>query len=419
MDIFKTVTFRQSTITTTGTVLNGLLGAVFYVLLARFLGPSDFGLITVSIATLTMVADIVDFGTNTGIVRHVSANINFQREKALRFLKLAIEFKLIIWILVLVIGFFLSPFIAEKIFNKTELTGLLKLVMVGVGGALLFSFATSALQAFQKYFIWSFVNIATNSLRLFLVLILFFNSNINLYSGLVSYIVMPFFGFSMALLFLPISRIIAVKDEGCEAREFFHYNFWVAAFTVIAAVSARLDTFISARLLSSTEVGIYGAAVQLAQVVPQIVGALGVVAAPKFASFQYRDQMITYFKKFQVLVLGLAALGSLAIPASLYVIPLIYGQSYQASILPFIILFFGMLIFLISLPLHSSIIYYFSKPQVFVWVSIGHLLIVTIAGFILISNYGVAGAATTVAIGMLFNFLVPLAWFINKLRKKK
>lgn len=414
--ILRTATFKQSQITVVGTIINGFLGAVFYILLARFLGPSDFGLITVSIATLTMIADIVDFGTNTGLVRHIPANINLDSGKAIKFLKLALVFKLIIWILVLIIGFFLAPFTAKEIFNKVELINPLRLVMIGVGGALLFSFTTSALQAFQKYFVWSFINIATNALRLILILFLFFNMSINLYSGLISYIIMPFFGFLVALLFLPLKRIIVVKNMTDVAKQFFNYNFWVGIFTIIAAVSARLDTFLSARLLSAFEIGLYGAASQLVSLVPQIISGLGVVAAPKFASFQNNKQMITYFKKLQLFVLGLAFLGVLTIPILVYLIPILFGKEYSQAIIPFIILFLAMLVFLISLPIHTSIIYYFGKPNVFVWVSIGHLLIIGVFGYFLISTFGIVGASVTVLVGMIFNLIAPLGWLLIKLK---
>lgn len=415
--LLSTTTFKQSQVTLVGTIINGVLGAAFYILMARFLGPFNFGLLTVSIATLTLIADIVDFGTNTGLVRFVSSNISSNKEKAWRFLKLSLKIKFAVWILVLILGVIISPFVAEVVFNKADLITPLRLVMFGVGGVLLFSFATSSLQAFQKYFTWSFVNIFTNLLRLVFILVLFFYQQLNLTSGLLIYLLLPFFGFSLAMLFIPVKKIFSVRDEFKVAKEFFSYNFWVALFTIVAAVSARLDTFLTARLLTAQEVGIYGAANQLVQVVPQIVSALGIVVAPKFASFVSTKQMIEYFKKLQLMVIGLALIGLVAIPLSFYVIPLAFGPKYTDAIVPFIILLLAMLIFLISVPLHNSIIYYFGKPKVFVWVSLGHLLVMTILGYFLISSYGIIGAALTVVAGTLFDFVVPLFWFLRKLRK--
>ena len=86
--------------------------------------------------------------------------------------------------------------------------------------------------------------------------------------------------------------------------------------------------------------------------------------------------MLVYFKKFQFFVLGLCVLGILTIPLSIYLIPMLFGVSYQAAISPFIFLFLGQLIFLFSIPVHHSIIFYFGRPDVFIWVALGHLIII-------------------------------------------
>lgn len=415
--IFKTATWRQSQITIVGTIINGVLGALFYIFMARFLGPADFGLLIISITTLTLIADIADLGTNTGLIRFVSSHLLSDNTKALRFLKLGLQIKLIIWTVILIAGFFLSPWLASFLFKKEALLIPLRLVMIGVGGALLFTFATSALQSFQKYYLWSFVNISSNLLRLVLVFILFYSQQLNLINGLTSYIALPFLGFSLSLLFLPTRQIFSVKNEREVVGQFLKFNRWVAVFTIISAVSSRLDIFLNARLLSVKEVGIYASASQLTQVIPQIVGALGVVAAPKFAGFQNRKDMLAYFKKFQLMVLALGLLFILTIPLSFYVIPILYGMVYSQAVMPFIILLLAMVVFLISVPLHNSIIFYFGRSDIFVWISIIHFLIIGFVGFYMITNYGVLGTSLTVLIGMIANLLLPLCWFILKLRK--
>lgn len=415
--VINTATFRNLSITFLGTIINGLLGVFFYILLARYLGPSDFGLFTVSVTTLTFIADTVDLGTNTGLVRHVAANISSDANKALRFLKLGLEVKFFVWVLVLSCGIFSAPFIAIEIFKKPELVLPLKLVMLGVGGALFFSFATSSLQAFQKYTLWSLINVVTNLLRVSFIIFFFMFSRLDLFNGLLLYVFFPFWGFSLALLFLPFKKILLVKNEFSVAKQFFKFNFWVAIFTCIAAISSRLDTFLITRLLTSHEVGIYGAANQLIQIIPQLVGALGVVVAPIFSGFTNNNQMFTYFKKMQLLVLGLAGLGLLAILPSLYTIPVIFGPAYQESVVPFIFLTLAMLIFLISIPVHSSVIFYFARSDVFFWVSLGHLFIMGVFGYYMISNFRIIGASLTVLIGMIFNFIVPSLWLILKTKK--
>lgn len=416
--ILSTTTFKQSRITISGTVINGVLGAFFYILMARFLGPSDFGLLTVSIATIALVADIADIGTNTGLIRFVSASLAEDREKAYRFLKLSLEVKLIMWLGFSIIIFFLSPALATQIFHKNELIFPLRLVALGIGAALLFSFATSMLQAFQKYFLWSLINIITNFLRLLLVIILGYYSLLNVENSLLIYIILPLFGFFVTLLIVPTRKIFVAKSEFSLSKELFKYNLPVAIFTIIAAFSSKLDTYLNAAILSAREVGIYGAANQLVQAVPQLVAALGLVAAPKFSSFRNNEQMLIYLKKFQLFVSGLVFLGLLSLPLSITLIPIILPQ-YQEAIFPFVLLFLAMLVFLFSLPVHMSVIFYFARPDVFIWISIGHLLIIGGLGIFMISNYGVIGASLTVFAGTTFNFLYPLIWLLFKLRKSK
>lgn len=417
--ILRTATFRQSQVTITGTLINGVLGALFYIVLARFLGPSDFGLLTISLTTLVLIADIADVGTNTGLIRFVSSHLNFEKEKAYRFLKLSLEIKLVAWAVAFAVVYLLAPFLATQVFQKEELILPLQLVSFGIGAALLFSFATSALQAFQKYFLWSTVNILTNVLRLILILALSYFSLLNVGSSLLVYILLPFFGFFITLFILPTRNFLLSRKEFSLSGELFKYNIPVAIFTIIAAFSARLDTYLNAVLLSSREVGIYGAANQLVQIMPQLVSALGLVSSPKFASFQNISQMLTYFKKFQLFVLGLCILGLMVIPLAAYLLPLLFGSAYTEAVIPFVILFIGYLVFLFSIPVHHSIIFYFGRPDVFIWVALGHLLIIGGLGYAMISSFGIIGAAVTVLIGMVFNFLFPLGWLLNRLRKGK
>lgn len=416
-NIIGTATFRQSSVTSVGTILNGALGALFYIIVARMLGPAEFGLLTVSITTLTLIADVADIGTNTGLIRFVSYHLNRKENEAFRFLKLSLEIKVIVWVTVLILAYFLAPVTATGLFHKPDLILPLRLVSLGVGGALLFSFATSSLQAFQKYFSWSLVNILTNALRLFLILVLGYLLQLNTINSLLVYITLPFFGFFVTFFILPGGKILSAKNETGLFRKLFAYNLPVAGFTFIAAISSRMDTFISASLLSAREVGIYGAANQLVQVVPQLISALGVVAAPKFAGFDTVQKMMEYLKKFQLFVTAIILIGILLIPVAVYLIPVILGSQYQPAVIPFVILFLAMMIFLFSLPIHNSVIYYYARPDVFIWVSLGHLLIISGLGYLMISHYGVTGAAITVLVGTVFNFFAPFGWFLNRIRR--
>ena len=414
--VFSTTTFKQTSITFSGTIINGLLGALFYILTARFLGPAAFGLMSVAVTTLTLVADIGDLGSNTGIVNFIPRYLNEDKTKALRFLKLGLEVKLFVALTVFILGWFLSPYISSEILLKPELSVPLKIVFSGVGFSLLFSFIISTLQAFQRFWSWSILQIATNSLRVILVLSLIYLGSFTLNNNLLIYIVVPFIGFTAGLLLIP-RQFLSVTSEKDVAKEFFKYNKWVALFTIIAAIGARIDTYISARLLTSTQLGFYSASLQLVQVVPQIVVSIHTVVAPKMASMGKIEELVKYIKKTQIMVLGLAGLGLLSIPLVILLIPILYGPEYVPTIPIFVVHLFAMLVFLISVPVHMAIFYYFSYPKLFFWLSFVQLILVSSLSFFLIPEIGVIGAALAVLVGQVFNFTVPLIWLLKRINQ--
>jgi len=414
-DVASSSTFRHSTITLIGTVLTGALGAVFYIMTARFLGPSGFGLFSVAIVTQTLITDIGDLGTDTGLVNFVSRYLKSEKEKADKFLKLAFEVKFVMYIVVLVAGLLSAKFISQKVFVLPELENPLKIAIIGIGALSIFSFINRTLQASQRFWAWSSIQVGINALRVILVVAFVLTGFLTLENTLWVYIAMPFVGFIIGLTLISRSFFNA-KNEFSVAKEFFKYNKWVAAFTILAAISSRLDTFISARLLDPVDLGLYSASNQMVRIVPMIVAAMGTVIAPKMASLDSLEKLVNYLKKTQMMVILLAVLGLLLSPIAIWLLPHLFGIEYTGLGMIFIILLISMLIFLISVPVHMAIFYYFSKPSIFFWLSIVHLLTIGILGWYLTSFYGVLGTACTVLIGQLVNFLVPLIWVLRRIR---
>ncbi len=417
-EILETKTFVQTLITSSGTIVNGILGLIFYFVLARSLGPVSFGVFSASVAVLTLLGDIANVGSDTGTVRFVGKYINSDQAKALKFLKLSLEVRMISWLVFLVAGWFLVPYLVTAFFAKPGLILPIRLAFIGVGSYLLFSFSTYALQSLQKYWVWNGVNIGTNLMRLLVTFVLIYFGILNQTSALTLYVIVPALGFLVGLTFLP--KFLGTKNEFAVAREFFHYNVWVAIFTLIAAFGGRIDTLLSTRFLSLYDLGIYSSAVQLASVVPSIVFAIGTVVAPKLAGFDSDLKAKNYLKKVQLFTLFLAVIGVLfAIPLARFVIPFFYGKNYFDAIYPFSVLIVAQAIFLISIPAHTSVFYYFENPKLFVFIALGNIILTISAGWYLITNFGFMGAAYTVLIGNMFNFVVPAFWVVRKFTNQK
>ena len=386
--------------------------------MARYLGPAQFGLFSVATLVLNMVSDIGDLGTNTGLVRFVSAHRVNDPEKANRFLKLGFEIKLVASLVLGAVGVLLSSWIAVVLFQKPELTPLLRIAFLGVSGSLLFSFILSALQSYERFWSWSIVQIVSNAGRLVLIIVFYWFFGRSAITSMGVYALIPMLSF-VGGLFVTSTRFFKVKGEKSEVKDFFNYNKWVALFTLIAAFSSRLDSFLTARYLTIFEVGIYAAATRVTQIVPQLVGAISTVIAPKMASAGGKDELIKYMKKTQLFVIAIAGLGVISIPVVSYFIPILFGKDYVSTIPIFIILLFAMLVFLISVPIHTSVIYYFSYPKLFVWVTMVHLAVVALVGYFLIPVFGIFAVAYSVLFANILDLAIPGVWVLLKLKEKQ
>ena len=415
INIFKTSTFRQSGVTFTATLINGILGMAFYVFLARVLGPSDFGLFVLSVTVLALVADIGNFGINTGIVNFVSKYFTNDRSRSFGYLKLGLYSKIVISLVFLILGYLLSPSIADGIFSKPELVSPLRLAFLGVGTTWMFSFTTSYYQAVQKFTSWGVVQIFTNSIRLGGVIVLYFLSDLSLNTSLIFYIVAPFIGFLTGLINISFS-FTKEKLNKSIWTDFFSYNKWVAVSGGVSAFTSRADTFILGRLAMPYSIGLYSAANQLVQVIPQLVGAIGTVVAPKFSSFDNDKKMFGYFKKLQLMVMGIAGVMVLSIPIVKIVIKVFFGPEYDRSFGIFVILFVSMLVFLISIPVHNAIIYYYQYPKLFSILSIVNFCIVVPLAYYLTLKYGVLGTPYAMLIGNTINLIVPVGWMWRRMK---
>lgn len=412
--LIKSATFKQSFVSFGGTFLTGILGVIFYIIVARNMGPETYGSFSVSVTILALVASIANLGTDTGVIRFVAGNLHKDKNKALSFLKLALLVKLAISFVVILLGWFLSPAIANLLLHKAQLAPYVFIAFIGASGMMLFSLGTSSLQAFSKFFIWSVVNVGSNLLRLILVVLLIVGGILTVTNTLTIYIVVLFIWFFISLFFLP--HYWKVKYNPTLLKPFMQYNLWIAAFSILSASASRIDTFLITRYLTLTDVGIYAVAVSLSGFVSQIVLAFGSVIAPKLAAMS-KKEMIVYLGKIQLFVIFLAIVGLIVgIPAGVIGIPLLYGQEYTSSILPFGILLVSQAIFLVSTPVHSTIIYHYSYPRFFVYVTAINAVIVFVGGYILLPMLGYSGMAISVLVGTVGNLIIPTVWLIRRMK---
>ncbi len=410
----STQTFRQSAITSISVFLSSGLGAVFYLFLAKLLGPHQYGLFSLSIAILGIVISVVDLGVTQGLVRFVGAHKD--SGEYYPYAKLAFKSKLVMGIVVgLVFGLGANLF-ASFVFRQPELKSLLPLVGLAIFSQLLYSLSTSIFQGLQKFLPWGIMQVGTNIIRLVMLLPLILSGKLYSFSALVIFLLSYVIGFAASLVWLD-KGFFKTPVTKMQSTEFWNFNRWTAVVGILTAVTARLDTVLTGRFLSLTQVGVYSLSNTMVSFLPQIASAIGAVTTAKFAGMKDREHEKTYLRKSLLFVSSLSVVFAiLMIPVAMVVL-WITGKSYAASFLPFLILLLGTAFFVSTNPIRDSLLYFHSNPKFFVGLSLIQATVVTLASLILIPLYGVVGSSLAVTISLVCSGFISILYYVRITKK--
>lgn len=410
--IFEIQTLRQAAVTSVATFLASGLGAVFYLLLAKILGPAEYGLFFLAMATLAVVTSVADLGLGPSLVRFVGANR--QNRQYLPFVNLALKTKFISGLLVTITFAGLSSFLARYVFYQPALSSLLLLVGIGVLSQLLFFLPLAVFQGLQRFWLWGGFQVGVNALRLFLLVpfIIFFH--LTTFQSLLVFVAAYIVGFGISLFWMD-KGLITSNATNPQIKSFWSFNKWTALTGVLMAAANRVDIFLTGRFLSLAQVGIYSLATIMVAFLPQLAGAIGAVTTAKFASFHDPESPKKYLGKAVLFVGGISVLVALAmIPVAIIVIRFAGKSDYTAAFVPFVILLVGLVIFLFTNPIRDSLMYYHAKPQFFFWLSLGQAIIVFLVGWNLIPLWGVMGASLSFVTGQIFVAGTSI-WYYRKI----
>lgn len=409
-EIFRTATVRHSITTTISIFMSSGLGAVFYLVLAKAIGPHDYGLFSLAIAALSVVMSVSDLGIGQALVKFVGAHRD--DHGYFPFVKLSLQIKVSMGILATLVFGLGSAQIAKIIFHQPELAPLLPIVGVAVFCQLLFFLSASIFQGLQKFLHWGGLQVGANLVRLGLLLPLLFFAKLNSYSALFIFTISYFSGFVTSIFWLDLGFIKSTVTSTVK-KDFWDFNRWTAVFVIFSSITSRLDTILTGRFLTLSEVGIYALASTMVSFLPQLASAVGAVTTAKFAGIRDRLHEKSYLKKSLLFVSAITIAISILMLPTAYIVVKITGKAYGPAIIPFVILLLGNIIYLASNPVRDSILYFHSKPKFFVFSSFSQGVAMLISGMILIPAYGVAGAALAVCVSQLVSAGLSIGYYFS------
>lgn len=409
-DILLTETGKDASVVFVGTLINVVIGGLFFILAPRILGPEDYGLFSVVTATGLMAVNFANFGIDTGILRFVNDQDKDRRDKIL---KLALKAYLFIGFLVFLIGLLLSPILSNAL-GVPQITNLLRIAFAGVIFILLTNFFVAALQAKKQFLRASLVNISSNAVRLIVLALAAYFFTVDLHFLTALFFFVTIVSVIVGKLFVQLDFLKA-KEENVHFKNFFGYNSWVAASLAISAIP--FDNYLLVKIAGPVATGLYAAPMKVLTTTYQFAGGFSRVLASRFSSFDTDKKTWDFAIKASPLVIlifiGLILSGFLA---PLFVA--LFGSQFEQSIPIFRILTVGMAFFFADTIPMAIILYYFGKSKVAFFVTVWHYLVYTTLLIILISRYSALGASIAFTVSEIITFLTLMGYALFKFKSK-
>ncbi len=394
---------RQSLLMTGGTFTNSLLGLAFYILVARVLGPTNFGEFSLLIGLAILTSELTDFGLANGLVKF-GAKPEFNT-----YFTIISLHRLILFPVLLVIAFLAQLALGKDFILASLITFSL----------LLASQVTYTFLSQKHYLPFTSLNILGNSVRLGLTVFVILVGIEAVASLLVVYLLgslsTVLVGVVVLKLLLPRVHLslLGIKSE---LRRYFSFSGWLGASLGLAAVATKIDLPVLYALGGSFAAGIYSSAQKLTVVFPGLLAALEGVYSPKFSDgAETKKNFRDYFAFATAIAVGLV----IFIPLYPPTIVLFFGSGYAPSGPIFSLLAVGMAFFFLAGPFASLIVYRFTKPQIQLLMTAVYLILALTFYYFLVPPFGAYGAAITFVAVNFINLIIYIvvALFLKRSSK--
>ena len=387
---------RDIGVTYAGTVIGSGIGFVIQLYLQKHLGPEDYGILGLATAVGTLAGVFTDLGLSDAMIRFAGKYREDQPDTAISRCAAALLARLALIVVVGVVGFLAADYIATNLYEKPELRTPLAWVFIGMAGGSLYGYWTYFIQAYERFFTRSAVNVTIATARLIAVLILGSSAALSPTSMIIVDAAVNFTGFLLGLAFSPRGLTRALHPKRREEirqglRELVPYCKYTGLLIVGDTIFNETDTLMLGYFVTAEEVGTYRVAWTYVMVITFLNIAAGSVLFPKLSRLSQPGDVGRFLGECTPMLLGMCLL---TVPYAAFVyfwLPW-FDNRYAAALPLFYVLYVGLVFDLVAGSL-SLALFSLDRPGILAGVSVLKIVVNILANLVLISLYGVLGAA--------------------------
>lgn len=411
-------------ITFIGTMVGMFFGFFTRIVIARFLGPRDYGLFSLGDAALSIAMTLSMIGLATGIVRFVSfykGQGDEGRIKGTIFSSLKVGLPL--GLISTGVLFFGAEWISVNLFHELNLMPILRIFSIAVPFLILAQILLSVTVGFQdmKYNVYV-RDLFQNIFRLpviVILLVLGFGVLGAAVGWVIAIIAMPFLAFYF--LEKKVFPIFNTKIKSVPiGRELFSYSWPLIFVTVSAMMMKWIDTIMLGYFCTPYEVGIYNAISPVARLMIVVFGSFAGIFMPVISGLYSKGLHEELRKTYSVVTKWIF---SIVFPVFLLmflfsrqVIEILFGAEYVSGALGLSLLAFAYLISSI-VGLAERVISVVGRTKIIMGCMLAGACVNFVLNLYWIPIYGINGAALATTLSLVFtaSLLFIVAYWLTKI----
>lgn len=389
-----------------GLVASTVISAVGTIIIALLLGEDNYGLYTIALTAPTLITLFRDWGVNYAMIRYTAqSNAENKTAKIRTIFMTGLLFEIVLGIVLSLLGFLLSNFLAIDVFKRPVIVPLLQIASFTVLASALMTTASAAFFGIEKMHLNSIMTVSQSILKTALIITLVF-VGLGTYGAITGFTVANFLAglIGLLLMFTIYKRLPKPNGNkleiGNNIKTMLKYGVPISLSEIIAGFLLQFYNFLLYMyVLDNAIIGNFAIAKNFVVLITFFATPVTVTLFPAFSKLDHRKEPETLNNVFQtsvkyaslLVVPFTAMIMALAQPA----VSTLFGNTYAEAPLFLALLAITYLYTILGSLCIGSLINgqgqtTFNLVMAVITAAVGFPL-----GFILISNYGVLGLIIT------------------------
>lgn len=390
--------FQDTSFIFASNVISKIFGFILIALIAKSISVNDYGKLTIILAIMTTIAELVSSGLNSSLIRYSAkylAENNYQKLSAL----LSTSFVNIFLIGSILCGvvYLSSSYISQFLLSTDSYKIYIEITSLGILFSLISGIYSSLFLGTQNYSKYLYYSLFSQLIRLVLFFIAIESFEDNIMSIVILFTITPLITFLFGYALENRIKLNLLRYDLKILKETSSFGIWVFLWGIVAVAQSKMDTYLLAHFTDADQVAFFDIAQKFILIMMIIFGAYGSALNPKMARLSIKSEIVQEVRG-TYKVIGLM---SLLLVLMFFLMPLIidfiFGKKYIGSIIPFKIMTLSLLFYIWTLPYNASI-YAIGKSQVFFYTALISMIVNFFSSLYFLPLYGAIGSAISYSI---------------------